>query len=474
MTGAAAAVMTRRGIGISDSAYDTLLKTTMSGTLLYIKGPKNGSLIEEEIANNDLTIVNDYFENEAASLPNGDTALLVRGDLSATHKATRAVPTLSPDIFNVGDVTLNNDWAMTAWVKFPQFSGGTYDQHLFGATVPGMAAWVNNTRNPGAPLLMMVQGLGGFRFFRDPLNNNANASPNSAHVLQTTLTEAAWTDRWVLVTINVSAPVANLITVSTYYDSFENSLGTDTADGTGASGSYTSGRLLHIGAVRTLGTGWPGQWRMAKWAFHDHQLTQAERRAMVQAMHGTSRSFSDNFNRADGGIADSNWVIILSNSVVIASNQVTRSSSPTTAAAIGWYADHGTPEIYAQCSVVQNGEVVQPMVRVMGYNVIATITGAYRGGWNDVLGRWEVMRGTSTLVGSSAGGGPSSYPYTCRVEARTVSGNAEIKVFANGVLKLTATDSGGSKNLVDQATGVYLKGKTGENAIFDDFASGTL
>jgi len=462
-----------------DSAYDTLLKTTMTGTMFYAKlngKTPSGSdfLLEEEMINADLLIpaANDYFDIGTGEMPNSDSCLVVRGDLSQAYKAYVAAPTLSPvDIFNVGDVAANNDWSMSCWFRVTDLASTVSPEViLLGCTTAASTALFGNTRNQGQILALGQAAVNAFKIAREPLNNVA--SPNSQKTLDTTATiQSMQNERWFLLTINVSGISGGQIAMEVYIDTFHTTITNDTAGAADVfgSGGYDSGRFLHLGAYHSGGNGRPAVWRIGKWAFHDHQLTQAERKTMWQTMRGASHVYTDDFNRAS--VDAKLWQSINgTGSITLTSNQMT--SVGVGQRAVSNMLDHGNPDMYAQILVNALGDLAMPIVRVRPYST-AAITDSYRGGWNVTTGQWEMYRGSNSVGTPVAGGGPTA-PYTCRIEARTVSGNVDLVLKANGVTKMTHTDSSGNKNLIHTCAGVLLKGISGQDPLVDNFESGTL
>ena len=404
-----------------------------------------------------------YFQIEEDSMPNGDSCLVVNGAVSDTYRALIAAPTMSRNIFHTGD-TNGNDWSMSCWLKLANLSSApAAGAMMLGCSTQFSASPFNGARNLGFPLAMGPSGTNGFIVTREPLNNVA--SPASSQTEQISHVWDMFQDFWFLFVITgVSA--GGTATLTAYLDSHPEPMVADGAS-TGVVGAYTSPRYLHLGAYHGSATGRADQWRIGKWAFHDHALTSAERMSMWQEMYGPDHEFEDTFNRATLGKA---WKVLPAGTIFdIVSDQAR--ATQTTFRYSMFDRDLGTPNHWAECDVVQHGHHAMPMVRVYPYAQSNSVW--YSGGWNDAAGQWQINRGATTLATAATA---PSLPCTIRLEAETNgSNNVDLRVYLDNVLKLSFTDSSGSKILTPSNAGLHPRGiSAGQDALVNRFKCGTL
>lgn len=412
-----------------------------------------------------------YFEIEDGGMPNGDACLVIRGDLSTDYKAFMRAPIMTPsDICNLGDLTLQDEWAMSCWFKLSNLTGTPVDSAMMlgcsGYSSSAPASWTAD-RNPGFPFaLMATNTVNTVRWAREPLNNIA--SPASSKTMIMTPSFQLFQDYWFLVVINITVVPLTSVTSSIFMDTYNNALTSDSAGGSAPGGSYSGvPRYLHIGAYHNGGVGRADVWRMGKWAFHDHALTIAERLAMWQAMMGTDHLHTDDFNRASLGV---NWQSMFS-SFTIDTNRAFATSASSTDRNMIWTQDLGTPNMYAEVLNISNGYWTMPMVRCGSYGANTY----YKGGYSNFNNRWEINR-SGTAIATSVAAAPS-YPVTLRLEAVTDgSGNVGLSLYADGVLKLSHTDSDAGRILTASNAGLALKARTTSplDAIADDFVCATI
>lgn len=414
-----------------------------------------------------------YFDVETGALPNGDAALAVRGDLSTSHKAFMIAPHLSPvDIFYTADAQptgTGRTWAMSCWLKLANLGGSGSGDVMLGCTAEQSGSFYADTRNQTAPLLLGSAGTNGYQVFREPLNNIASPPQTMSNWFS-----GSWQgfqDYWFLFVINqlTSGGFAQVTALMDTYASAD--AGDTVAGGTSAALSFiTNPRpYLHLGAYNNGGVGRAGLWRIGKWAFHDHALTQAERLAMWQAMYGAGPFvYADDFNRAT---LLTNWKAIngasVSPSFDILSNQAR--AVPSSFKAMAWVRDLGSPKHYAQVSVASHGSggLVAPAVRTIPYQASF---GGYWGGWQS--GSWFINRNGTGSIATSAASSPT-LPAVVRLEVETNgSGNVDLRLYSDGVLKLSFTDSSGSKILTGSNAALFMQG-SGADALADNFECGT-
>lgn len=204
----------------------------------------------------------DFFEIEAAGMPNGDDCLLIHGDVNSNYKAFMPAPAVSPDLFrlrNPGGST--EEWAMSVWLKLPLLGGttGTYQNVLFGVMnslmddQSGDFIWYVGTHLSGATRSV---------YFVENSSGGANKSYPDAN--------------WHLYVVNHNG-----------ISSFEMFQDLDAVSSSSniAAGAF-SNLFFCIGAYSDAGTvdGYDQEWRMGKLAFHDHRLNQTERAMLYNAM----------------------------------------------------------------------------------------------------------------------------------------------------------------------------------------------
>lgn len=407
-----------------------------------------------------------YFQIEDDAMPNGDPCLVVNGAVSDTYKAFMAAPTLSPDnIFNTGDAA-GTDWAMSCWLKLSALgASGSGDIMLGVSTRTSNGAFVND-RNVGHPILLGPSGTTGYQFFREVLNNVS--SPASARACLVSGEWVAFQDYWFLFVINVSVS-GGLVTTAAYLDSYADAQASDSAS-QGISGSYSTGRYLHLGAYHSGGVGRADQWRIGKWAFHDHALTAAERQSMWSEMYGPGPFvYTDDANRASLG---TNWRAVPSWTAPDISGNQFRASGFNRR--MYYVRDLGSSNQYAKLTTINHpvSGVCKPMVRCTPFAGSVY----YDGGYNSATGNWEITR-SGTAIATAATPDPTP-PYTTIIESETnVSNNVDLRVYeivaGSPTLRLSFTDTDAARILVGKNAGMTLS-TGGVDALADDFECGTL
>lgn len=409
----------------------------------------------------------DFFDIENPGMPNGDACLVVRGDLNDGYKAFIPAPVFAEphNFFHTSDLLTGRQWSMSCWLKLENLAVSSTEGLMLGCSTQYSTsnAWADN-KNTTFPFALVVSGTNGFRVFREPLNNVA--SPNHFKVNNFVGSWQAFQKYWFLFVITQQTTGSFVQTVNAYMDTYPGAIAGDAeASGTAPSGSYQSPRYLHIGAYHAGGVGRGDLWRIGKWAFHDHVLTHAERIAIWQAMYGVSHSHTDDFS---GVTLGSNWHGVtpfnfVSNQIQAPSGFATRSMS--------WVRCLGSPNHYSQIRAVQAGQRVCAAVRMGSY--IPGTTDCYSAGWDAINVRWEIYRDTTLLT--SIGTPTPSYPHTVRLEAETNgSDNVDLRLYHNGTLVLSVTDTDSSRRLLQSNAGVWLRGGNTAVSIADTFACGTL
>jgi hypothetical protein len=422
---------------------------------------------------------NNFFEIEESGMPNGDPCLVMRGDINPNYKAFLPAPTMSPvNVLKSSDTQVGREWSMSCWLKVPALSLGAAAQHvMFGcSTYTAVVNQSTENHNLDIPFMVQPYSTNGFYVFREPLNNLGSGNNQTIRWFGTTGNTGfhLFLDYWVLVVINYvttfSSPNFSVIG-EMYFDTYLSANISDSSAGTAASGAFNSPSYLHIGAYHSIGQGRADLWRMAKWAFHDHALTQAERIAMWQAMYGTVITFADDFNRASIG---SNWRGLV-NSLAITGDEV-RVSGATDNSSF-WVKDLGSSDMYSEGVVTENTGWVKPVCRVQSYG--NPNLNHYRAGWVASSGLWDIERynlaGGATSLANTSVSPPTGYPYTLRLECETVAGDVELRLYQDGVLKLSTTDTSGSKVLNASNAGLSIRGASGPTVTrVTNFECGTL
>lgn len=416
---------------------------------------------------------NNYFQIEEDSMPNGDPALVINGAVNDGYKAILAAPTLSPhDIFNTGDTLVGRAFSMSCWLKLSDTAVDNTGRMMFGCSTYGASTFPSaGTNNFTNVLVVGPSGTSGIQTYRNALNNVA--SPVNSKVISPSNTNGLrmFRDQWFpfFYTVSQDGVAGAYNTVGNiYFGSHPTSWGSDTAGGSAPTGSFDSVRYLHIGGYGNGMLGRNDQWRMAKWAFHDHVLTAAERLSIWQAMYGTAPIVvTDNFNRASLG---NQWILVAGSPFDIVSDQIRGNGA--TNRYMAFIRDLGTPNTYAQVKLVNGlGSRCMPLVRV-GANAGNSY---YMGGFSS--GFWRIER-TGTSLASTATSPPTA-PYTVRLEAFTnVSNNVELRVYevvaGSPVLRLSFEDTSGSRLLNDRNTGIGMLSSAGVDLLADDFECGTI
>jgi hypothetical protein len=221
----------------------------------------------------------DFFSIESAGLPNGDDCLVVHGDVDASYLAFQAAPTFAIDVLHHGEVGLtlpNNGWSMTMWLKCPAASpaGGV----MVGCMNINSTLLDTDSLDGNKAFAVYARTGASMGFVRSPLNNVA--SPDSSKTNHSNFTFP--TSLWTLLTINIDKAAS--VTDSIYLNKNASATASDTAANSGGGGSYTANQYLCIGGYGTAQTGRAEEWRIGKWAFHDHPLNLTERSILYDTM----------------------------------------------------------------------------------------------------------------------------------------------------------------------------------------------
>lgn len=416
---------------------------------------------------------NDFFTVEAAGMPNGDPALVVHGDVNDTYKAFMQAPVMSPvDVFNVGDMFAARQWSMSCWIKLNANLGvsGSGDVML-GCSTYNATGLFAGSRNLQAPLLLGPNATSGFQYFREVLNNVASPTSAQAILAANATGWSCFQSYWHMLVFNMQTVGSFDPQGSVMLDTYENAFGFDGSGGTSPSGSYGGPRYLHVGAYNNGGTGRADEWRLAKWAFHDHILSAAERLLMYQTMMGTVFIYSDDFNRADGspGVL---WQTVSGGAAWdILSNQARGFSN--TSRYMTYVRDLTSADMYCEVDVINNPG--QALARTRCQQGAAGF-GGYSGGYSTTFATWRIDR-NAVNVATVAGPVPTP-PYRIRLETETIAGNVECRLYeiVAGIptLRLSFTDSGGSKVLVGHNAGLALLSSVGTNQLADNWSAGML
>lgn len=411
-----------------------------------------------------------YFTIDPAAMPNGDPCLIVNGAVSDQYKAFIPAPTWTQDILNAGDNVAGRAWSMSCWLKLSNLTVGVANAVMLGCSAYESGTPFNSDRNTGFPFVLGTDtNVSIIRFKRECLNNVA--SPATAKIIEFLPSFSGFQDRWFLLVITVqqNGIAGSWNTVGNMYvDSHPEAFVSDTAGGSAPSGSFLPRRYLHIGAYHSGGVGRNDQWRIGKWAFHDHVLSASERMSMWNAMMGgPPYTFTDNFNRASLG---SNWVLLSGTAFDILSNEARGTGQ--TIRAMMYAPDLASPNHYSQFLLRSASDLqVAAVVRCGPYASSVGYSGAYEAGVGATP--WRISR-SLTSIGSAAGSAPVAGD-VIRLEAITNgSNNVDLNLYRNGTLMVSVTDSSVSKILTPSNAGLYLRGQIATPVLADNFECGTL
>lgn len=412
----------------------------------------------------------DFFTVETG-MPNGDSCLAVHGNVNNTYKAIIKAPTLAKDIFNVSNHTMGLDWSMSCWLKLKNLSVSASTDVMLGCSTYATTTFSEGGRDIQTPLLMGPSFTSGFKVFREPLNNISSPDNQKAVLAENVTGWDAFQDYWHLFVFNIATtgtPGSVLVTGTVWLDTYANAFASDTAGNANTSGVFGAPRYLHIGAYGNGMVGRGDEWRIGKWAFHDHLLSQSERLSMYQTMMGAVFVYADDFNRASIG---TNWVTMTGYVAFdILSNQARATS--TTNRGMMFVRDLSSPNMYARVDVVNHGWHCLPTVR----NVQGGSSEHYAGGYSVSNGQWEIQR-SGAVIASAASPDPTP-PYTTIFEAQTNAGNVELRVLevVAGIptLRLSFTDTSASKILTATNAGLLLRGQAGTDQLADNWSAGML
>lgn len=402
----------------------------------------------------------DYFDIEAAAMPNGDPCLAVRGDVNTSYKAFQAAPTMSPyNICNLSDMTslasTGNAWSMSIWLKLANLAANAPSNALmFGCSAEDANGFWNTTgRNATTPFIMGA-GSGAknvWEIYREPLNNIS--SPDGPKTIHLSGSWENFQDYWHLFVFTIERTATPELLANVYLDTYSSQT-SDTASISGTPGSYSSPRYLYLGGYPLSSVGRADLWRCAKWAFHDHKLTQAERQSMWDAMYTTPLVFVDDFNDA---IVGTNWGALQFATTMIMSGTEATGAANTTVYGNYWVRDLGSTKHYAQAIFTgASGDLNKAIgCRLPPYSP-STQTG-YWAGWDST--QWSLAR---NATGIATAAGPISYPCTVRLETEAAAGNSvDIRFYVNGVLKISFNDTNAARILTGSNTGITMRGNSG-------------
>lgn len=244
-------------------------------------------VIPEEVTGVPLFVpeANDFFSIEDGGLPNGDPCLVVHGDVSNNYKAYQLAPTLSKDIFHLREGSLTGGWAMTCWLKLSNLSVPANGRPMFGCSNSVASGGFTYGRNNNIKFLVGTRNTNGIAVTLQP--GNDVVSPSSAMNCYI-YNNSAWnavSGQWHLFTMNVYPSGGFYGGLTAVFLNDSNSSVSDSY-GIGLGGGISATQYLHIGPYSNNYVGRADEWRMAKWAFHDHPLNQTERTLLYDTMMG--------------------------------------------------------------------------------------------------------------------------------------------------------------------------------------------
>jgi hypothetical protein len=251
---------------------------------------------------------NDFFSIEAAGMPNGDSCLVVHGDVSTNYKAYVAAQTVAPAIFTN---RYSGPWAMTFWIKSSNVAHGANSGYRSDAVIFGVMNATAANGSAGAyagTIATQPAGIGSGPILIPDIGwvvcAQGGTTPHNTvgFIKQTTYrgstggggsssnaSAAAPQDTWTMVTVNVGLFVNNSVPgVATIALNDQASVVGGTAGGYNSAITWPSDPYFCIGAYSDSdGTeidGRAGEYRLGKLAFHNHELDQTERSLLYNAM----------------------------------------------------------------------------------------------------------------------------------------------------------------------------------------------
>ena len=242
----------------------------------------------------------DSFSVEEASLPNGDPALVVHGDVNRDYKAHQLAQVLDPNVFLARNNTNAAVFSISFWIKAPHLTHATGVLH--SQTIMSVQ---NLSFEPAADAAMEVGGeaalgtayvncvwnisssnggdsVGFYRMIQRPTSTVANPALIAQRVNVPILD-----NEWTFVVIDATGPgtapagYANLTPHAGVY--LLEGGGTRRTDVINAANQHFS---LGAYSNQTTPNGREGEYRIAKIAFHDHILSEPEREMLYYAMVG--------------------------------------------------------------------------------------------------------------------------------------------------------------------------------------------
>jgi hypothetical protein len=222
----------------------------------------------------------DFFSIDSGGLPNGDDALIVQGNVNRNYKAFCEPPVVTPAIFTDPG---SFGWAMTLWLKLGSHANlATASMLQSLLTLQLLDADESNPETTGGgassfgmtTFCLLALGTSGVKFFRFGAGGFA---PAWTRLASGNLPVNTWT----MLTINISTATAGEL----YLNNNRSPAGTSGNGNWYSPGSFLYKKLC-IGAYSDHANwnGREGEWRIAKLAFHDHQLNQTERSLLYHSM----------------------------------------------------------------------------------------------------------------------------------------------------------------------------------------------
>ena len=241
-----------------------------------------------------------FFSIEADSLPNGDPALVVHGDVGRSYRAYQAAQTLSPNVF----LEKRSEFSLSFWIKSTPVSlsaiGYRSDSFIMGTmnnsfTPQAHLATASLTSSSGAPYRDSVWSLVAYApsagstnsigFHRVASIGAGSFSGIRAHYVDMPLSDVDW--NFVVISAEgtssaqtAKGPITSFVNLVEYPGTVL------TAGSSVFDPAINSGQHFSLGGYSDAASinGRDGEYRIAKICFHDHILDQTEREQLYYSM----------------------------------------------------------------------------------------------------------------------------------------------------------------------------------------------
>lgn len=244
-----------------------------------------------------------YFSVDSGGLPNGDSCLVVHGDVSRNYKAFIQAPVLSPDVF-LNRINSTGTWSMSFWFKGSNITYSTVanSQVLFGVMTSRFTETGVLPRGGSVDWMWSISATTGTAGTSNPIRFRkprcyGGGSPSYAE----------WSgfaspppDKWIFVVIEQTVSSASsssgggapCFIWTRAEDQVTETSNSCSAGSIGSAASnlpnYADEQYFCIGAYSSESPiqSRDGEWRLGKLAFHDHILSLTERAMLFNSMVG--------------------------------------------------------------------------------------------------------------------------------------------------------------------------------------------